>query len=443
MAGEIESSEIKHLILTGTGAVMPSAFENNTELETVILGDGITSLGARAFYGCTALETVELGSGITEIGEPAFANCGTLRNMELPSTVETMGSGVFENCNALETLSLPFTGESKTGDGNTHFSYIFGAETPMQAEEYVPQSLHSITLTGEQLFNDAFIGCEYVKEIHLPDGIVEIPEGAFSDCKFLTEIVIPESVTEIEKAFAGCDSLLSLTIPCNVTYIADDAFTEVQNLYEIRNLSPVTINTENTQIKNVYNDPADSKITVADGLVFYKEDGQYVLIGYTGQSLELVLLEDIDGQEYQFAEDVFTKFMTVKSIALPKFVTEIGEEMFSGCTNLETIVLPDTVTKIGYGAFTGCSSLQTLSVPHSVTILDAYTFSECVNLKNIYLPKSLTFVSNAVFNNYTALTDVYYEGTENEWSSVIIQTEGFGGNNNPLLNAEKHYNTLY
>ena len=397
LAEEIESGEIKQLILTETGAIEPSAFEDNTKLESVILGDGIAALGARAFCGCTALTTVDLGNGITEIGEYAFANCGMLRNMELPSTIDTMGSGVFENCNALESISLPFTGDSKTGGGNTHFSYIFGAKTPLQSAEYVPQSLHMITLTGNRLFDNAFGGCEYVKEIHLSDGIVKIPKGAFSNCKSLTEIIIPESVTEIEKAFAGCDSLLTLTIPRNVAYIANDAFTEVQNLYEIRNLSSETIITDNTQIKNVYDDPADSKVTIADELVFYKEDNQYVLIGYTGQTAELVLPEEIAGQEYQFAEDVFTKFTTVKSITLPKFVTEIGEEMFSGCTNLETIILPDTVTKIGYNAFTGCTSLRTITIPENVTQIDAHTFSDCVSIESIVLPKSLIFIANAAF----------------------------------------------
>lgn len=74
---------------------------------------------------------------------------------------------------------------------------------------------------------------------------------------------------------------------------------------------------------------------------------------------------------------------------------------------------------------------------------EAYTFAECISLKSIYLPKNLTFIANAVFNNCSSLTDVYYEGTTDEWSSIVIQTDGFGGNNNTLLNAEKHYNTLY
>ena len=68
---------------------------------------------------------------------------------------------------------------------------------------------------------------------------------------------------------------------------------------------------------------------------------------------------------------------------------------------------------------------------------------KCMELKSIYLPKNLTFIANAVFNNCSSLTDVYYEGTTDEWSSIVIQTDGFGGNNNTLLNAEKHYNTLY
>ena len=43
----------------------------------------------------------------------------------------------------------------------------------------------------------AFIGCEMLKELVLPDGVREIGEMAFADCTALERIVLPDS---LEKA---------------------------------------------------------------------------------------------------------------------------------------------------------------------------------------------------------------------------------------------------
>ena len=52
-------------------------------------------------------------------------------------------------------------------------------------------------------------------EIHIPDSVTSIGDGAFCECKSLREIRIPDSVTSIDGyyVFYNCESLQEIHIP--------------------------------------------------------------------------------------------------------------------------------------------------------------------------------------------------------------------------------------
>ena len=91
---------------------------------------------------------------------------------------------------------------------------------------------YSITSIGDY----AFVGCDSLASVSIPNSVTSIGESAFSDCSSLASVTIPNSVTSIgESAFSGCSNLASVTIPNSVTYIGMDAF------YDCYRLAPVTI----------------------------------------------------------------------------------------------------------------------------------------------------------------------------------------------------------
>ena len=58
----------------------------------------------------------------------------------------------------------------------------------------------------------AFIWCDSLTSIVIPDGVMSIGLEAFSGCSSLTSMVIPDGVTSIGKwAFRHCSSLTSIT----------------------------------------------------------------------------------------------------------------------------------------------------------------------------------------------------------------------------------------
>jgi hypothetical protein len=86
----------------------------------------------------------------------------------------------------------------------------------------------SLNITGNALTTipeEAFLGCEMLVDITIPNSVTSIGSLAFGDCTSLTKVTIPNSVKSIEMGtFASCYSLTSITIPKSVTSIGDTAF---------------------------------------------------------------------------------------------------------------------------------------------------------------------------------------------------------------------------
>ena len=89
--------------------------------------------------------------------------------------------------------------------------------------------------------NSAFLGCESLTNINIPNSVTYIGNDAFGCCESLTNINIPNSVTNIgDRAFMGCNSLTSINIPNSVTYIGNSAFGECESLTNINIPNSVT-----------------------------------------------------------------------------------------------------------------------------------------------------------------------------------------------------------
>lgn len=92
-------------------------FANNSDIQTLIVGNNVEYIAPSAFSGCTSLESVSFGYALKTIGNNAFSNCSYLRTVTFNSDyIETIGEYAFAYCNSLETLSLP-EGLSVVSDG--------------------------------------------------------------------------------------------------------------------------------------------------------------------------------------------------------------------------------------------------------------------------------------------------------------------------------------
>lgn len=96
------------LTISGNGAMAdydsasPAPWGNIAR--TVIIADGVTSIGKRAFYNCTYVDTLTIGKDVETVGTYAFYGCTYLKTVNIYSKAVTIGYSAFNRCSKLATV---------------------------------------------------------------------------------------------------------------------------------------------------------------------------------------------------------------------------------------------------------------------------------------------------------------------------------------------------
>lgn len=143
-----------------------------SEIKTVVIAAGITSIGSYAFKGCN-LTTISIPDSVSYIGLCAFEGCDNLKHVTIPDGVTELYKWTFEGCSSLTSISIPA----------------------------------SVTA----IYDYAFKGCSSLLNVSIPDHVGRIEQGTFQGCSSMTSVHIPESVLAIGRnAFDGCTNLMDI-----------------------------------------------------------------------------------------------------------------------------------------------------------------------------------------------------------------------------------------
>ena len=70
------------------GELVGNLIPDRLMAETVVLGDGVTSIGESAFAGCSNLTSISIPSGVQSVGAGAFTGCSSLSNIQIDQSRE-------------------------------------------------------------------------------------------------------------------------------------------------------------------------------------------------------------------------------------------------------------------------------------------------------------------------------------------------------------------
>ena len=346
--GEIDGHEVV--------AIGDRAFENRTDLRTVMIPDSVTEIEAYSFNNCTNLSNVTLSKSLKYMGGRAFGSCEKITQIEIPKSLDNCGNsgyasyhGPFGACSGLKKITFE--------EGTTEISSgLFRGCTGLE-EISIPASVIKIE-------RYTFADCTNLKNVYFSNGVKNVENNAFTNCTSLTKVNIPDTVDSIgNSAFSGCTNLIEVHLPDKLKETASDTFSGCKKLTTIN--FPSTL----TTIGN-------SAFSGCESLP------------------EAILPSGVEKIE----SNAFKNCKALKKAAVPDTVSSIGSSAFYGCEALTDITLGSKLKKIESQTFYGCIVLPSIVIPYNVTTIGDSAFVNCTKLTQITVPRNTTSIASNAFS---------------------------------------------
>lgn len=314
------------------------------------IGVGYNGYGnCQTFNGCSNIETVVLEEGLEEIGGRVFDACSKVKEWKLPKSLKKIGSGAFSSI-SVEEFNIPENVESiyvsflsssnlvkvNVDSNNKYFTSVDGI-------------LFDKNITRLIKYPEKRDGSSY----EVPNTVKTIDANAFISCKNLQTIVIADSVEKIgDSAFYGSE-LKTINLGGGITNINNKPF------YGTWKLTNINVITENDKYES------------ENGILFNK--GKTILIKYPPAIINGEVYE-IPNTVVEIGPQSFYRSQ-IKNVIIPNSVKKIGSESFFACYNLEEVNLPEGLERIEWRALYGCHKIKTIVVPSSVTFIVGEAFN--------------------------------------------------------------------
>ena len=416
--GTLQKSSNLQTIYLGDGITsLPQNFAaSNLKLTTVNLSN-VTTIGAAAFGGCIGLTAVDLSntiaigdqafngcsnltsvdlSKVTEIGKSAFQNCTALEKVSFSQDLEIVGSTVFKSCTGLQSISLP-------GNILTIGTGMFQGCKGLSSINFDPNFKN----IGVSMFE----GCTSLTSIDLKN-VQSINASAFRSCTGLTSVIIPNSVKAIgNMAFDGCTSLATCNLSTSLESLGSLVFQNCP-LITGKMIIPKTLVSISLHQTGVPTFPVNlSEIEVEEGNtsfaskdgILYDRDLKTVLYCPGAKTGEVIISASVG--TYAFAGCHLSRITVLTG------AETIGNVAFGADTEnptLEELVLPDTLESIGHNIVSGQTKLKAIVLPSKLDSLGSI-FRGLTGLEYVAFPNTV-FVA-PLANSFNGATFHYSDGT--------------------------------
>lgn len=429
----------------GITEIGDSAFFNCRGLTVIELPDKLTTIDNSGFSGCSSLTSIVIGENVTKINTRAFYSCSKLTSVTFKVTD---GWWVFTNVAMTGGIGLE---SDALCDPSTAATYL----KAQHATKYWSRSVEAISkgncgadganltyvITGDGALIITGSGdmADYTCSFNSNTGKYESNAPWAKRLNYVKTVEINGNVTSIgAHAFVGCDMLIDLLLPDSVLRIGDGAFMDCDGL------SRVHLNPTVSDIGNGVFACCDNlmEINMPDGTAYASFNGDLYTADYT------VLVQYATGKpEYAFTPPetvtsinplAFYGSRQIAEINIPQSVCSIGERAFDNCVALMTFTVSaynDTYRSIDGNlytkdgkkliSYTMGNTAEVFTVPNGVEAIGAYAFADCNNLLSVELPNTVRVIAPYAFYSCDNLVAVTVSDTYGWWLGADSEaTEG-------------------
>lgn len=328
-------------------------FEGQNEITSVIIPEGVKSIGSMAFYNCDNLVSIVIPKTVNDI-ETLTINNTSFTTVYYGGTESDWANITIEMGNDKLTRAT-FYYYSETGDttGVNTWGYVDGEVFECNGLIFIPiDDDYEVTYNGSS--SRVVIPPRYCGKT-----VSKIYDSAFEGYSRRLEVKLPNTISSIgEKAFR--DTMIeNIEIPNSVTTFGDECFTESNDLCQIKF------------------DQKESKLT---GIPY-------------GCFRYCTLL----GTEKKTGSNGITKY-DPGSISIPNSVTYIGAFAFSnsGIAGV-TFGEESRLERIEECAFFHCFELKSFTIPEGCLYIGSRAFDTCYEMTDVSIPASVIKIENAAF----------------------------------------------
>lgn len=396
------------VIEDGITTIGDYAFSSVSNLASVTLPSSLTAIGQSVFSSCTSLASVSIPANVTSIGNYAFSNTG-LTSISISANVETIGNYAFQNCASLATVTFASPNSALTSIGTQAFKGT--ALTSVT----IPATTNGLTIGGQSFAVAGITSISFAS----PSNVTTIDDRAFNGTG-ITSINIPATKGNLStnRAFEGCTSLAtvtfdapskvasigmrtfestaisSITIPASVGSLGMRAFRSCSNLqnvyFEPANCPTIANNTfESCHANLKLWCPDESGLIYANTVYTASPDYWNKLYMYPSEDHApdpaMGGFCGKDGSE-DMMWDIFWND-EAQCVMLNIYGDGLMEEwdFLNGNwapwkafrSYIKYIQIDEGVTSIGGSAFVGCDQVKTFVIPSTVTKIGADAFYGC------------------------------------------------------------------
>ena len=303
--------------------------------EEYTIPDTVKTVGDRAFRDCTMLTSVVLPEGLETIGSEAFYGSG-VETVELPDSVKELDGSGWGYMGMYELTGLRGLAGFRVSGSNPYFTAVDGVlydkamTTLIRYPEQNTETSFIIPDTVTAIGNDAFRNCINLESVVIPEGVTSVGARAFARCMRLVEADLPAAVRTIGESAFEATAVTSVVIPEGVTAVEDNTYAECLKLVSVT--FPESLESIG---KFAFRSCHISSATIPAGLKEISEDA------FAGCSLIEEFRVAAGNPSYTAVDGALYDIGVKKLICYP------------GGTKAEDIIIPDGVEEIGRYAFYG------------------------------------------------------------------------------------------